>query len=139
MWPRKRRLTSRSAVVAAAEALLEGRVLEHSRHQGYAVPPWALVNALAHAPVERLRVLADTATLEHPTTVDAAVGRLAAGVLALGPEPAAVSAVQRELLVHVELVLLSPDCPSGVTLAELETLLGSLLASRRGHVGPKDG
>jgi hypothetical protein len=139
MWPRKRRLTSRPAVVAAAEALLEGRVLDHSRQQGYAVPPWALVNTLAHAPVERLRVLAETPELKHPSDLDAALGRLAVDILTLGPEPAAVRAVQRELLVQVELVLLSCDCPPGVTLGELETLLGRMLAVRRGHVGPNEG
>jgi hypothetical protein len=119
--------------------LLEGRVLEHSRHQGYAVPPWGVVNTLAHAPVGKLRVLAETGMLQHPSGFDAALGRLAAGVLALGPEAGAVRAVQRQLLVQVELVLLSHDCPSRVTLGEVETLLETLLASRLGQEGPNNG
>ena len=132
MWHRRNRLTPEAAVVAAAEAILEGRAIEEYRDEGLAVPPWALVNTLAHAPVYRLRALAEAEALYHPRSLDAALSRLAACLLAVGPDPAGVVAVQRELLVQVELIVLGHDERSpAVALGELELMLGALLSHRR--------
>jgi hypothetical protein len=129
-------------VVAEVEALLEGRMLERYRDGGLTVPPWAVVNSLAHAPISKLRAMAQGARTQHPATRDAALGPLAAGVLAGGPDPEDVVALQRELLVPVELVLLGRGGSAGVTVRELEKMLEALLLSRlelREHRGSTDG
>jgi hypothetical protein len=131
VWHRKARLTPGEAVVAEAEALLDGRMLELYRCRGMLAPPWALINALAHAPVTRLRLLASEAPTHDPASLDAVVGRLAAGILALGVQPDDVIAVQRDLLVQVELILLALGRSAPVTVAELELMLGTLFSCRR--------
>ena len=128
MWPRKGRVPPEAAVVATAEALLAGRAAEAYRVERLAVPPWALVNALAHASPQSLRALAET---DGGGSAGAALGRLAAAVLALGPGPEEVVACQRELLVPVELILLGSGVSARITDAQLEAMLNALLACRR--------
>jgi hypothetical protein len=144
-WPRFSRRghsTPEAAVVAEAEAILEGRALDAYRDRGLAVPPWLVVNSLAHAPVDRLRRMADAGAFQHPGSIAATLGRLARGVLAMGPAPEDVVAVQRGLLVQVELFLLGNGGSSYLTVPELETMLDELLSccrERREFPGPVEG
>ena len=144
-WPllfRRGHPTPESAVVAEAEAILEGRALDAYRDRGLAVPPWVVVNSLAHAPVDKLRRLADAGPFQHPSSMAATLGRLARSVLAMGPAPEDVAAVQRGLLVQVELFLLGNGGSSYLTVPELETMLDALLSccrERREFPGPVEG
>jgi hypothetical protein len=127
-WFRRKEPTPEAAVVAEAEAILEGRALDAHRDQGQAVPPWLVVNALAHAPLDRLRRMAEVGRSQHPSSLAATLGRLAAEVLAMGPDPDGIVAVQRGLLVQVELMLLDSRRLPQITVPELEVMLNALLS-----------
>ena len=142
MWRHRDRPGPQAAVVAAAEAILDGSAVEAYRERGLAAPAWALVNTLAHAPVYKLRALAEAGPAYHPASGDAVLSRLATCLLAVGPAPEDVVATQRELLVQVELIVLGQgDHAPGVALGELELMLGALLSHRRARPeqpGPRE-
>jgi len=123
---RRGRPTAEAAVVAEAEAILDGRALDAYLDRGHAVPPWLVANALAHAPLERLHRMARVGPWQHPSSLSATLGRLATHVLAMGADAEGVVAVQRGLLLQVELTLL--DRSPRITVPELEAMLKALLS-----------
>jgi hypothetical protein len=127
-WFRRGRLTAEAAVVAEAEAILDGRALDAYLDRGQAIPPWLVANALAHAPLDRLRRMARVGPWQHPSTLSATLGRLATEVLAMGGDAEGVASVQRALLVPVELVLLDNIGLPQITVPELEVMLSALLS-----------
>jgi hypothetical protein len=56
--------------------------------------------------------------------------RMAAMVLAAAPKPAEVLAVQRQVLVPIELIVLGHGPSGGISVADLEVMVVGLLSCR---------
>src|SRR5579871_708963 len=90
------------AVVAEAQATVTGHLLErHAESQD--LPPWVLVNTLAHGDWQSLSRLAEGAVPGHDRLRAATVTFLAAETLNAGATPAGLVDVQRAYLVPLEL------------------------------------
>ncbi len=117
-------------VIAEAERLLSGRILDTQR--GYRRRGWALVGALAHGERAELQKLAGATLSSHPTraTWDAALAYLAGEVLDAAPTDRALVQVQRQVLIPLELKLLGAGVRGPSNPRELATLV---LASLDAH------
>lgn len=102
------------ALAGEAEAFLAGRLAEHLVDVGRPVPPWALLNRLAHGSVEQLAVLAittDAGWRSHPSLGNpawvATERSLATRLLRDVPTPESLWQVQAAVLVPLELQLIA--------------------------------
>jgi len=96
-------------VVAACEALIEGRYVEQLEAWGRPVPPWAWMNLLAHGPAEALR----KATIDRSgrrfrraELWHQARSYLAGEILDAAPHLGTLHAMQAEILIPLELELM---------------------------------
>jgi hypothetical protein len=94
------------SVADEAEAYLQGRLLERQRAAGARgqIPPWLLLNAVAHGHPKTLRALAADRPLSgRPVGWRATRSALAQELLdSTGGDAAAIARAQRELLVPLE-------------------------------------
>lgn len=90
------------------ESLLAGRYADHLRGRGRVVPAWAWLNQLSHGTAEELRALA-ASTTAGPADAEwhGAVGFLAAEVLGATGDGVSLPALQRDVLVPLELEMAS--------------------------------
>jgi hypothetical protein len=126
-----------STLAAELEAFLAGRYSEWLRARGEAVPAWAHLNRLAHAAPETVLALARGPASQRREAREAgwdeALERIAQEVDEVADgRPAAVAAVQRVVLVPLELQLavtsataLGPGQLAGVVWAALQRATGA--------------
>jgi hypothetical protein len=108
-----------ATVVAEADAILEGRVVDRLWAAGAPIPAWAWLNARSHRPIGEIGDLIGVAC-DQPgdrwadTVVDIAVGLSGTG-------PAQAARIQADLFVAAELELLAgrgfPDGPGQIARA----------------------
>lgn len=122
VWRGRRRL------VDDADALVAGRYLAHLVRFGRPVPPWAILNAVAHC---ELADLERWANAERSFAAGGATSGEAVALLArqlrrtVGDDGQRLAQVQRGLLIPFELALL--DEVSAVTLPDLLVSVRALL------------
>jgi hypothetical protein len=114
-------------VVAEAERLLSGRILDVGNLQRQRLPVWSLVNFLAHGTCEVLRQISDVGPTLHPASWVATLGDLAAEVLSLAPTADELMSIQRQVLVPLELQLLAGMVPMPATPAVLAVMVAGAL------------
>jgi len=107
---RRDRTVDARTVIAACEAMLEGRYVEQLEAWGSPVPSWAWINLLAHATAEALEQAANERMPRRLRRTDVwfrARRYLAGEVLDAAAQRGTLRSVQAEILVPLELELLS--------------------------------
>ena len=115
------------------EAFLAGSLAELVAAQGRSLPPWLLINRLAHADLDELRRVArgqaaPVVVLDAPPSHDRAWAlaeeALVMHLLSADSDPAEIRRIQREDLVPLELALIRFTTVQALTLGEIlaETL-----------------
>ena len=111
-WRRRPRPSDPASDVADVEAFLLGGSVEYFRAHHQAVPPWAWLNTVAHSVPAAVTNLCEPVP-GRPTSRGEAAGRRAVETMATtlcskaGGDPAAIGALQRELLIPLELALVA--------------------------------
>jgi hypothetical protein len=122
-----------AAAVAEAVAMVQGRLLV----DGWGDRPnigWTALNTLAHGDRALLRQIADGPALERGQTWDGALRYLAGAVIAVaGPGECGLMALQRAVLVPLELRVLGGATKPPVSAAELVRVVLHELDPTRDH------
>ncbi len=121
-----RRPSRSDGLVAEIEDYLAGHSAERFAAAGERIPPWAVVNSLAHAEPAWLRRVVEDPTCRHPTSPAATLAWLASLILAQGDERW-VRQLQRGILVPLELGLLDAESAGRLTDSQLEALVVAVL------------
>lgn len=133
-WPLRRDSGAVRDVIDEAQRILTGHAVPDSRGARNDTAAWGAVNRLAHstfADYQRLVALRNDA---HPGSWTATAGYLAVEVLGAAGDPGELLALQREVLVPLELRLLAGQvtAPTPARLAALVT------RDLKGHHMPHD-
>ncbi len=127
MWRRSREHDDpeADALLGEAQALLEGRIAARHTADHDPVSGWAWVNCLANASLNDLAELASRRL--GPSGWGGAVSFLAHELLAAGRTPEGIVAVQRAVLVPLELGLLAADDSAPTSPGQLVRLIQTAL------------
>ena len=112
IWRRRPIESDPVAGLAELEAFLGGGSVEYFRRRNAAVPPWTWLNTVAHSVHAAVTNLCEPVP-GRPTSRGEAAGRRAVETMATtlcskaGGDPAAIGALQRELLIPLELALVA--------------------------------
>lgn len=134
MWrsQRKYRLPGLEELMAEAVRMVDGRAADSYEHVER-VPAWVAVNALAHSHGEQLAAIADGRYQVHCGAWHIAVPGLAAEILECVGTEAELQALQRDVLIPLELDLLDAPEQSPKSPRELAALVVGALIDRQIH------
>jgi len=121
-------------LVEEVEDFLAGRTAFRLAMLGDAVPAWTVVNSLAHAEPSVLRIVADEHVEHHPSSPTATLAQLARAVVE-GRADLEVRALQRTLLIPLELGVLNTVRCDRVTNAQVEAVVVAMLEQWRHSPG----
>jgi hypothetical protein len=131
MWRRGNRKDQAAAdeVIAEASDLVCGEMSDRYLLDDR-LPPWVIINTLAHSEAVRLRAVADDQTA-HDGSWQAIASYLAVELLHNSTDTHELARIQRDVLVPLELRLLNRTIPSPRTPAELAALVTSGISDLR--------
>jgi hypothetical protein len=112
---------------AEADAMLQGSYLRFLIQEEQAIPKWAWLNPLAHAPIPKLHHLAEAVVNRTPTDWATVVSLLAANLLKIGSSAEGVYRLQREVPVPLELDWLSGRARTPASPRDLLAIVGTAL------------
>jgi len=117
-------------VCEEARRLLSGGSLAAYRRQRGA-PPWVALNVVAHADLAVLKELIANRSGRHPASWEAAAAYLASETMSVATTEHALRDVQCDVLIPLELELLSGSRRSPATPLELTTLVMVAITDHR--------
>lgn len=131
-WSRSARVSPsmKKDVCEEARRLLSGGSLAaYGRQRG--APPWVALNVVAHADLAVLKQLTANCSGRHPASWEAAAAYLASETMSVTATEKDLREVQRDVLIPLELELLSGSRRSPATPLELTTLVMGAITDHR--------